>query len=44
MTQCTPTREWKESWETRQGKWEQEMMQTRGHPREGSESQPHDEL
>ncbi|GAA6007475.1 hypothetical protein JCM11491_004175 [Sporobolomyces phaffii] len=42
VSQCVPTRQWRESWEARQGVWEDEMMRTKGHPRENSYA--HDEL
>ncbi|GAA5824239.1 hypothetical protein JCM5353_000362 [Sporobolomyces roseus] len=42
ISQCLPTKQWKDSWESRKGQWEEEMMRSRGHPE--SRAVGHDEL
>lgn len=45
VSHCAPTQEWRAAWEGREGKWEKEMMRTRGHPVEFDHfHSSHDEL
>ncbi|GAA5980612.1 hypothetical protein JCM5350_003560 [Sporobolomyces pararoseus] len=45
VSHCASTQEWRAAWEGRQGKWEKEMMRTRGHPVDFDDSHSsHDEL
>ncbi|GAA5869549.1 hypothetical protein JCM8547_001520 [Rhodosporidiobolus lusitaniae] len=43
VSQCVPTKEWKEAWHGRKGDWEAELMRTKGHPH-SHVGHGHDEL